>query len=92
MRVTGTTFDSLIVTTSDSSSTVDVQNSPEIESSTPLAGSFRVKCTDFNGIEHTSNDIAFNTWTQGIDTALQQTIPFLALNIYVRNLYDYDYR
>jgi len=61
-------------------------------SSTPLGGKFQIQCTDFEGNDFTSIEMSYNHWTQGIDKDVQRSIPFLAFNIYVRDLWDYSYR
>ena len=65
-RFSGQSFNRVVATLSDSSSTVEA-NAPHVLSSAPLAGKFRITCTDYNGNEHSTEDIAYNNWNTGIE-------------------------
>ena len=68
-RINSQTFNMAFATLSDSQGSVDI-SPPEILSSAPLRGSFRMQCTDWSGNTFTTNDIRHSTWTEGIDTAI----------------------
>lgn len=47
-------------------------------SSTPLSGKYTITCTDKEGVEWTTNPIAYNSWTMSVTNDILNTIPFLA--------------
>lgn len=65
---------------------------PWQQSSEPLQGNFVVTCPDENGNEFSTWELGYDHWVQGIDFHMQLQIPHLQFKIYVRNLFEYQYK
>ena len=58
----------------------------------PLSGSFKITCPDDAGAPFSTKEFGYTEWTQGIDFWMQLYIPHLQFKIYVRNLFEFQYR
>lgn len=61
-------------------------------SSEPIQGNFVITCPDEQGNPFSTNELSYDHWVQGIDFHMQLQIPHLQFKIYVRNLFEYQYK
>jgi len=65
---------------------------PKQDSTAPIQGNFIITCADDFGTSYSTQELSYDYWTQGIDFHMQLEIPHLQSKIFVRNLFDYQYR
>lgn len=58
----------------------------------PITGAFVISCPDDMGNVFSTREFWYSEWTQGIDFWMQLQIPHLQFKMYVRNLWEYQYR
>jgi hypothetical protein len=89
-RISDISFTMSIVNVEGSTSTVSV--STPIQGSPPIQGKFVITCPDWDGVEHSTNEMGYSNWIPGINDRINNYIPHLSMKMTTFEESDCSYR
>lgn len=91
-RIESFSFSTATFISGGTSASIVVTPPSEVQlSGAPIQGSYIITCTDESGINHSTDDISYNTGAATIQQRIIKSIPFLADKIEVISVDAYSY-